>query len=158
MNLLISVFMAVLCTAMCAEMPLPFTRELVVSSPMMSGSDVTIAQNLLIRDSSVDYGLSCDGVYGDDSAKATFAFQQAHSLTETGVLDSATANLLLELHSNDQYKDTGFTAASMGYLYKLHIPVHYNRSIGRCGLIIVLCASFMLFSLMFPHRNNRHPL
>ena len=29
----------------------------------------------------------------------------------------------------DGFKDSGFTAASMGYKYKLHIPVHQNRSL-----------------------------
>jgi hypothetical protein len=50
-------------------------------------------------------------------------------LKGTGVLDSETANLLLSLHSADGYKDNGFSAGSMGYLYKFHIPVHSNRSI-----------------------------
>jgi len=44
-------------------------------------------------------------------------------------LDAQSADLLLQLHSADGYKDSGFTAASMGYLYKIHIPVHYNRSV-----------------------------
>ena len=113
------------------SMPLPWTRELQVESPLMNGSDVIIAQNLLIRDDAVDSSLTCDGIYGSLSAEATKAFQSAHDLAASGVLDSATASLLLSLHSNDQYKDTGFTAASMGYLYKLFVPVHYNRSIGK---------------------------
>jgi len=112
-----------------SSMPLPFTRELKVTSPMMSGNDVIIAQNLLKRDDAVDSMLSCDGVYGSQSAAATSAFQRAHSLKETGVFDANTANLVLQLHSADGYKDSGFTAASMGYLYKLHVPVHSNRSI-----------------------------
>lgn len=112
-----------------AAMPLPFTRELKVTSPIMSGNDVVIAQNLLIRDDAVDNSLECDGSYGSLSAEATAAFQSAYKLAETGILDEETAQLLLDLHSNDNYKDSGFTAASMGYLYKLHIPVHSNRSI-----------------------------
>eukprot|EP00600_Ochromonadales_sp_CCMP1393_P005984 CAMPEP_0174968820 /NCGR_PEP_ID=MMETSP0004_2-20121128/8366_1 /TAXON_ID=420556 /ORGANISM="Ochromonas sp., Strain CCMP1393" /LENGTH=266 /DNA_ID=CAMNT_0016218135 /DNA_START=136 /DNA_END=936 /DNA_ORIENTATION=- len=95
----------------------------------MTGDDVTIAQSLLLRDDAVDDGLAVDGVYGDNCAKATGDFQTAHGLSATGVLDSASAQLLLDLHSADGYKDSGFTAASMGYLYKFHIPVHSNRSV-----------------------------
>jgi hypothetical protein len=36
-----------------AEMPLPFTRELELESPQMSGNDVIIYQNLIVRDSAV---------------------------------------------------------------------------------------------------------
>ena len=112
-----------------AAMPLPFTRELELTSPFMSGNDVIIAQNLLIRDNAVDSHLDCDGTYGSLSAEATSAFQNANKLIDTGILNEETAQLLLDLHSNDNYKDNGFTAASMGYLYKLHIPVYSNRSI-----------------------------
>ena len=56
-------------------------------------------------------------------------FQKANNLDTTGVFEETTANLLLQLHSADGYKDNGFTAASMGYLYKIHVPVHENRSI-----------------------------
>jgi hypothetical protein len=111
------------------SMPPPFTRQLKVTSPAQTGSDVTIAQTLLVRDSAVDQNLVIDGVYGKASASATTAFQKAHALSASGVLDEATATKLLDLHSADGYKDTGFTAASMGYLYKFHIPVHSNRSV-----------------------------
>jgi hypothetical protein len=36
-----------------AEMPLPFTRELKYQSPEMTGNDVIIYQNLIIRDAAV---------------------------------------------------------------------------------------------------------
>jgi hypothetical protein len=112
-----------------SEMPAPFYRVLYVTSPYMKGDDVTIAQSLLKRDSAVDQSLDVDGVFGEESAKATASFQAAHSLPNTGVLDSASAQLLMDLHSEDNYKDSGFTAASMGYLYKFHIPVYTNRSV-----------------------------
>lgn len=95
----------------------------------MTGSDVTIAQTLLKRDNAVDQSLAVDGVFGSQSEQATAAFQSAHSLSSTGILDSASAQLLMDLHSEDGYTDSGFTAASMGYLYKIHIPVHSNRSV-----------------------------
>ena len=112
-----------------AGMPLPFTRELYVTSPVMTGNDVLIAQTLLQRDSAVSKSFVASGDYAKDSAAATSAFQEAHNLPSTGTLDSVSAQLLLDLHSDDGYTDSGFTAASMGYLYKFHIPVHTNRSI-----------------------------
>ena len=50
-------------------------------------------------------------------------FQKANGLVASGVFDEPTAELLLQLHSADGFKDSGFTAASMGYLYKIHVPV-----------------------------------
>jgi hypothetical protein len=32
-------------------------------------------------------------------------------------------------------KDSGFTAASMGYLYKIYIPVYTNRSVESAGVL-----------------------
>lgn len=101
--------------------------------PLQSGNDVLIAQTLLLRDAVVG-SLVCDGYYGADSAAATKAFQQAHDLSDTGILDDSSALLLLDLHSADGYKDSMFTAASLGYLYKIHLPVHVNRSIGMSVL------------------------
>lgn len=67
--------------------------------------------------------------------QATIQFQSAVGLPLTGIIDSATAQALLDTHSADGYKDTGFTAGSMGYLYKLYIPVHVNRSIETTGTL-----------------------
>lgn len=111
-----------------SEMPLPWTRTLYVTSPYMKGNDVLIAQTLLMRDPAVK-PIAADGYYGNDSAGATKSFQEAHGLKVTGIFDSMTAQLLLELHSDDGYTDTGFTAASMGYKYKIHLSVYSNRSV-----------------------------
>jgi hypothetical protein len=83
----------------------------------------------LKRDKAVDPNFVASGSYASDSAKATSDFQAANNLPSTGILDSASAQALLDLHSDDGYSDSGFTAASMGYLYKFHIPVHNNRSV-----------------------------
>eukprot|EP01040_Poterioochromonas_malhamensis_P004707 gene4707-5043_t len=112
-----------------ASMPPPFTRELKVTSPYQTGNDVLIAQTLLKRDDAVDKNLVADGIFGSQSATAVMNFQAAVGLKSTGVLDEVSAQKLLDLHSADGYKDSGFTAESMGYLYKFHIPVHKNRSI-----------------------------
>jgi hypothetical protein len=117
------------------EMPLPFTRDLALTDPPMSGSDVIIACNLMIRDESV-VSLTketCDDVFDKADESATREFQAANNINENiGVFDSATANLALT-YSSDGYKDSGFTAASMGYKYKIHIPVFENRSIETRG-------------------------
>jgi hypothetical protein len=110
-------------------MPAPFSRQLKVTSPYMTGNDVLIAQTLLNRDSAVKPSVPTSGVYDEATAKGCAEFQTAISVKSTGNLDSTTAQKLLELHTDDNYKDSGFTAASMGYLYKFHIPVVSNRSV-----------------------------
>jgi len=82
-----------------------------------------------MRDSAVSQTMSVDGVFGKDSEAAVKAFQTANSIKATGILDSNSASVLMKLYEADGYKDSGFTAASMGYKYKFHIPVHTNRSI-----------------------------
>jgi hypothetical protein len=111
-----------------ATMPAPFTRELKVTNPYMTGNDVIIAQNLLTRDPA-NVKFSPNGIYDEASAAATSNFQVTNTMKTTGVLDSVTAQLLLDQHTNDNFKDTGFSAGSKGYLYKFHIPVHTNRSV-----------------------------
>jgi len=54
-----------------------------------------------------------------------------HDRTRSAV----TAQLLLDLHSADGVKDSGFTAASMGYLFKIYTPVYTNRSIETAGVL-----------------------
>jgi len=110
------------------DMPLPYTREITTG---VSGNDVMIMTTLLLRDKNVlsisKPTSSCDS----SCSKAIAEFQSAYQLTGVayGTLDSPTAQLLMKLHSADGVKDTGFTAKSMGKLYKIHVPVHNNRSI-----------------------------
>jgi peptidoglycan hydrolase-like protein with peptidoglycan-binding domain len=127
--LLLRIFLVIiLISVTLASMPAPFTRELKVTQPYQTGNDVTIAQTLLLRDIAVS-SLTVTGIYDEVSAMATKSFQSAHGLNGSGVLGSATATLLLDLHSADNYKDSGFSAGSMGYLYKFYIPVNTNRSV-----------------------------
>ena len=131
MNIFIALIVSLCCVgnAIASSMPSPFYRELFVTAPVMTGNDVLIAQTLLKRDSAVDKSFVASGTFENQSAKATSDFQGAHNLASTGILDSVSAQLLLDLHSDDGVTDSGFTAASMGYLYKIHIPVHTNRSV-----------------------------
>lgn len=120
------------------SMPAPFYRELEVTSPYMTGNDVLIAQTLLLRDKSVQKyctDFTADSEYGPKSAEATATFQKAHGLPDTGILDSASAQKLLTVHSDDGVRDSGFSAGSLGYLYKIHLPVHWNRSIETYGTL-----------------------
>jgi hypothetical protein len=134
------------------SMPSPWTRELTLTSPYMTGNDVIIAQNLIIRDTAVS-AFEANGIYDEVSAKATTQFQSAHDLDATGVFDDATAELLLELHSADGVKDSGFTAASMGYLYKIVIPVYENRSIEAAA---TLYDADNRIIMTFPARTHGH--
>lgn len=113
------------CGVAAADMPLPWTTALSLGS---TGSDVLIAQNLLVRDPSV-LNLNIDGTFGPAMAQAVAAYQTAHSIASSGVFDACTAQSVLDLWSRDGVTDTGFSAKSMGYKYKLHVPVHSNRSI-----------------------------
>ena len=83
-----------------AAMPQPFTRELAVTDPYMSGNDVIIAQNLMLRDDAVS-SFEANGIYDETTEKATIQFQAAHDLEDSGIFDEATANLVLSLHSAD---------------------------------------------------------
>jgi len=119
-----------------ADMPKPFTRELYYSTPELTGNDVIIVQNLLNRDSNVNPKLVTDGTFSPLTSTATIQFQSSVvGLPVTGIIDSVTAQTLLDMYSADGYKDTGFTAGSLGYLYKLYIPVHTDRSIETEGTL-----------------------
>jgi len=115
-------------------MPLPWSRVLTAADPPMTGNDVFIAQNLLVRDSAVS-NLVVNGLYDKDTVAAVAAFQAARALAVSGDLDSPSAQELLNLHSLDGVADSGFTAKSMGYKYKVSVPVHTNRSVETMGTL-----------------------
>ena len=125
-----------------SSFPPPFTRDLSVQTPSLTGSDVFIACSLLQRDDSVT-PYTCDSVFDPADASAVSSFNVVHGLcpaaaaaaSECGVFTSASASLLLSLHSADGTTDSGFTARSLGYQYKLYLPVHANRSIETSGIL-----------------------
>ena len=117
------------------SMPLPFTRELAVTDPLLYGNDVLIATTLLSRSPYVSRTYIASNTYDDASAEAVSAVQKQANLNVNGVIDAPTANLLLSLYSNDGYEDKGINAGSMGYLYKIFIPVYSNRSIETTGTL-----------------------
>jgi len=114
-------------------MPLPWVRELSLKKPYLQGNDVYLLQNLLSR-SPFCPQVSISSAYDINTNEAVIAFQTGNKIPVTGSFDSNTANTLLSLHSNDQYKDNG-RYPSGDYLYKVYIPVHKNRSVETTGTL-----------------------
>jgi hypothetical protein len=51
--MIFAVTLCLLAVGSLADMPLPFTRELDFETPQMTGNDVIIYQNLIVRDAAV---------------------------------------------------------------------------------------------------------
>ena len=149
--------MVLCCQGDTGTMPLPWTQPLCVGGDQVDGSAVVIAQNLLLRDTasaaSFPADFSVSGHYDTTTSEAVEAFQTAHSLTVSGALDSSTAQALLVCCSEDGIKDDGFTAASMGYKYKVSIPVTANRSV---EITASLFDADNKFIMVFPVRAHGH--
>lgn len=116
-------------------LPDPFSAHTVLKMGT-NGSDVSIAQYLLSRSHFVDAHavLADSGVFGIATQTAVTAFQDGNRLSDVthGAIDRLTADTLLALHTyDDGYEDDGRSARSYnnGYLFKITIPVHRNRSI-----------------------------
>ena len=96
----------------------PFTRYLSVADPLLTGTDVTILQNLL-RNPPLSSPITADGEYGQATAAAVKAFQTGVGLSADGIVGPNTAKGVLVSQSDDHYVPGNFTAASMGYKYKV---------------------------------------
>eukprot|EP00050_Salpingoeca_kvevrii_P011275 m.14141 g.14141 ORF g.14141 m.14141 type:complete len:300 (-) comp3346_c0_seq2:1744-2643(-) len=123
-----AVLLVLVCSVASAEFPPPFSRVLKVDRPFMTGKDVDVVLALLPRtpgmpsfDSHVEYDHA--------AAMAVRNFQMHFGLPRTGEVDERTATAILELLSDDNYRDDGKPASARGYMYKVHIAVHRNRSI-----------------------------
>ncbi len=104
-----------------AAMPLPFYRELMVTSPALTGNDVIILQNLLQRSIAIKPKITSE--YDEQTEESVKAFQSAVSITSDGIVGPVTAQAILDNLSADGYKENGTTAGSLGYLYKIVLPV-----------------------------------
>ena len=127
---------ACVCGVYADGMPLPFTRVLKSTTPPMSGDDVTIMQNVLMRSpfATSQGNFQVTGKYDLETANAVSRFQFGNNFVPpTGIFDAGTATRLLTLHLDDEYRDDGTILP--GYLYKMHIPVHRNRSIETTGTL-----------------------
>lgn len=108
------------------DMPAPFTKQLRLASPYMTGNDVIILQNLLQRFSETKQ-LQVTSNYDEKTAFAVRTFQRSSGLTETGVLCKATASSVLGSLMSDGFKDDG--KIPDGYKFKLYVPVYRDRRI-----------------------------
>jgi hypothetical protein len=121
-------------SALCAStMPSPFVSPLSLGD---NSSVVTILQHLLSRWSTKDAGL-CEGfgvtgIYDAATVGCVRALQRSRAVVpaiRAGTVGRPTALEILAVASDDGYVDDGRSASDQGYLYKLLIPVHRNRSI-----------------------------
>jgi peptidoglycan hydrolase-like protein with peptidoglycan-binding domain len=107
-----------------AQMPCPFNRTLTLQDPPLSGKDVYILQNMLLR---AIPNTPFTSTYDAKTQAAVLQFQSNNKIDATGTFDETTANLLLENYMDDGYKDDG--TIPDGVAYKVHIEVYRNRSI-----------------------------
>jgi hypothetical protein len=80
-----------------------------------------------------------DGVYGPHTAscvrlmletlKKTTSETKTITTATKGVVDASVAAHLLHCCSDDRYRDDGTPARAWGKKYKIHVPVHRNRSV-----------------------------
>lgn len=118
----------------------------------MTGSDVTIYQHLLQRFvKQADFNAS--GCFDMATRTYTTKFQAAYSLSADGIVGPVTASAILQHFSADKYVDDGAPASAMGRLYKVHVPVHKNRSIETVGTLYAANGTALY---QFPARTHGH--
>jgi len=122
----VALLLGFLPAALSSALPAPFGRELTPQEPPLRGPDVALAQTLL---SHTSYPPAPTGAYDASTAFSVRRLRAAHGLPSGDALDAAAANALLECCQADTWVDPGITAASLGLLYKIHVPVHANRSV-----------------------------
>lgn len=119
--------------ASAAPFPAPFNRSLHVTEPPLSGSDVTILQQLLRRiegKCALACGCGCSHRFDQATADALACY------TGSEIFDTAAAHLVLAKLSSDRYVDDGAPANATGHLYKLLLPVHRNRSVETTATLL----------------------
>ena len=137
---------------MASLLPLPFSRELLAATPPLTGPDVTILQNLLLR-AECNYSAPT-GVYDAPTGGAVACFQRQRTLNASGAVDNATAWHLLEALGDDGWQDDGRSAADLGdFLYKVLLPVHRNRSVETTATLLDAHNNVLL---QFPARAHGH--
>jgi hypothetical protein len=97
------------------------------------------------------------GAYDAATSQAVACFQRATGTgarrSSTGILDAATARAALQMLSADSYTDDGQPAVSLGYKYKILLPVHRNRSIETNATLLDANNRVLL---TFPARAHGH--
>ena len=108
-----------------SDMPEPFSRPLKLQSPLETGRDVIILQNLLQRHPRTR-DITVTSKYDIQTAEMVQVFQAAVGLPSTGVFCKQTAAKVLDLLLYDRFKDDRKVPA--GYKFKLYVPVHRDRT------------------------------
>ena len=98
-------------------------RNLCVTSPYMTGSDVTWVQECLCK---LGYTVTVDGIYGNDTADKVKRFQSDNGLTADGICGDDTRNKLKEKTTTHTHKYTEYV-----YCWKDH--PHYKCYRCSCG-------------------------
>ena len=118
------VWLSVLATVSIAFPP-PFTRDL---QSDMQGNDVYVLQHLL-SNPPFNAKLNDTATYDAATLASVKQFQLQEGLSVDGIAGSLTQAAILAKQSDDGYRNTNETAVSLGYLYKIVVPVHRNRSV-----------------------------
>mmetsp|Transcript_30081 Transcript_30081/g.68106 ORF Transcript_30081/g.68106 Transcript_30081/m.68106 type:complete len:295 (+) Transcript_30081:44-928(+) len=116
-------------------MPLPFSRTL---EEGMTGSDVCILNAFVQRSLGQPAPVTPDSgscSFDSDLKAAVTSFQTKHSLSVDGIVGPKSAQAAVDCCALDGYKDSGASAGSLGYKYKVHISVLTNRSSERQGTL-----------------------
>lgn len=125
----LAVFVAFLAVPLVAGFVAPFYRDLALENPCMKGDDVLLLQNLLRRVQGTE-GLNISGCFDARTSETLTMFQRQAGIGENiGQLDNTTASAVLRILQDDGYIDDNKPASYRGYLYKVVVPVHKNRSL-----------------------------
>lgn len=108
-----------------SDMPRPFFRQLELQTPLLTGRDVIILQNLLQRHPKTK-GIIVTSKYDIQTAEMVQIFQADVEVPSTGVFCKQTAAKVLDLLLYDGFKDDHKVPA--GYKFKLYVPVHKDRT------------------------------
>lgn len=117
-----------------ASMPLPFTRQLQLTTPALQGQDIYILQNMLSQNGNMPLNVTSE--YDAATEQAVSLFQRGQGLAVDGIVGPVTAQAVLDQLSDDRYRDDGVPPAQLGYLYKVYVPVYRNRSVETMASLI----------------------
>lgn len=133
----------------------PFKRQLSFQSPLQTGIDVYILQNMLLKNGLIP--TIVNSAYDNQTSTSVASFQTSAGLDATGVFDAATAAAAVQQLSRDRYVDDGKAPASLGYLYKVYIQVHQNRSIESTAHLIAGNGTYLFNFTVRAHGADGYP-
>jgi len=107
-----------------AQMPLPWTRELKLTNPVMTGNDILIASTLMSRCDCWPLDVSPSFAYTFAISSAVKQFQTHLHLSPDGIFGPVTANRTLMNFSYDRFDNNQIKASQYNAKYKIFIPVY----------------------------------